>query len=258
MISTFLKYKQYHGCDVDNKINGLGNMTLIYVSTKGTNMFINMMISLQFSDIPHWEGLILECHHIYIHRCRGSGLIKSNRPRFEFYFSVNCIFWRYFFIFGKTLNKMFHFWYTIQSITCHAWFRSSDTKQWHMLWIWKSCFKYVTGNISGTYFFYPGVKCDGPAEPNITRSLIWKRLIASSVLWVLSARYPVSTAKIFVADIEKFDVWKNVLYQDFVKIIPKGKIGLTFAWQHETECYLGWHLIRHLWFPIDSRTIQRW
>ena len=79
-----------------------------------------------------------------------TGLIKSNRPLFQLHFSGTYI-WGKYLIFGKTLDKMLHFQYILKLITCHASFRSSDTKQWHTLWIGKSSFKRVTGSISRVY-----------------------------------------------------------------------------------------------------------
>ena len=37
--------------------------------------------------------------------------------------------------------------------------------------------------------------------------------------------FPVSTVKIFGADIKKMGVWSIVLYQDFPKVIPKATLG---------------------------------
>ena len=79
-----------------------------------------------------------------------TGLIKSNRPLFRFHFSVTYILGKYS-VFGKILVKMLHIQYISKLITCYVSFRSSDTKQWHALWIRKSCLNCVTGNISSTY-----------------------------------------------------------------------------------------------------------
>ena len=139
-----------------------------------------------------------------------TGLIKSNRPLFQLHFFVVCILGKYF-IFAKILDKMTLFQYILKLITCHASFRSSDTKQWHTMWIRKSCFKCVTGNISITY--NPGLKCDGQGTPNITKSLIWKSLIVSYMLpLLLNWIFPFQPWKIFGADIKKMDLWNIVLY----------------------------------------------
>ena len=92
------------------------------------------------------------------------GLIKSNRPLFQLHYSVTYVFGKYL-IFGKTLDKMLHFQYILKLITCHASFRSCDTKQWHTLWSRKTSFKCVTGNISSAHhsLYNLGMKCDRQA-----------------------------------------------------------------------------------------------
>ena len=81
---------------------------------------------------------------------RCTKLIKSNRPLVQLHRFVTYVLGKYF-IFDKTSDIMLYFQYILKLITCHASFRSSDTKQWNTLWIWKSCLNCVTDNISRTY-----------------------------------------------------------------------------------------------------------
>ena len=64
------------------------------------------------------------------------------------------------------------------------------------------------------------------SKPNITRSMIWKSLIASSILRVLlNWVFPFHPWNIFGADIKSMGVWSIDLYQDFLEVIPKAKLG---------------------------------
>ena len=146
---------------------------------------------------------------------RCTGLIKSNRPLFHYL------------IFGKTLDKMFQFQYIPKLITCNASFWSSDTKQWHVV---NPEIKFRVCNWQHwrriSRFIIRVWKCDRRAYPNIARSLIWKSVIVSSMLWVLlNWLFTFQPWKIFGADIKNMSVRSIVLYQDFFKVIPKAKLG---------------------------------
>ena len=79
---------------------------------------------------------------------------KKSKPVISFFlgfiFSVTYIFGKYS-IFGTILDKMLHFQYIPKLITCYVSFRFSETKQWQMLSIRKSCLNCVAGIIISTY-----------------------------------------------------------------------------------------------------------
>ena len=127
-------------------------------------------------------------------------------------------------IFGKTLDKMLHFQFILKSITYRASFWSPDSKN-------DTCCK--VGNqvssvslatlIAHITVYNPGLKYDGHAQPNITRSLIWKSLFASSMLQVLlNWLFTFQLWKIFGTDMGVLSI---VLYKDFFKVIPTATLG---------------------------------
>ena len=99
---------------------------------------------------------------------------------------------------------MFHIQYIPKLIICNSSFRSSDTKQWHTLWIRKLSFKRVTDNISSIYHgLYLHHKCRE----------------------FFSTDYPVSAVKIFGTGIKDMGVWCIVPYQDLLKVSQKANFG---------------------------------
>ena len=100
------------------------------------------------------------CAHVLLY----IGLIKSNQSFWQLHFPPTYILVKYF-IDSQTLNKMPQLYHTLKLISRHASFRFSGTKQWHTLWIRKSCLKRVTGSIIRVHITIhnPRLKCHGQA-----------------------------------------------------------------------------------------------
>ena len=109
---------------------------------------------------------------------------------------------------------MLYFQYILNLITCHVSCRSRDPKQWHTLWIPKSSF-----NREVCHWQHFQRIC-------IHRSLIWKSLIALSMLRVLFNKgIPVSAVKNIWRWYQELCMLSIALYQDFLKVIPKAALG---------------------------------
>ena len=69
---------------------------------------------------------------------------------------------------------------------------------------------------------------NAPDKQNQTLPDHWFGRVSLHHLYIASFTQlgiPVSTVKIFGADIKKIDVWNIVRYQDFLKVIPKATLG---------------------------------
>ena len=149
--------------------------------------------------------------------------------------------------FGKTLDEILHFDHTLKLTTVDISWWSSYTKQWHMLWILKSYFKYVTH----IYCIYQDV---GQALPNVIKPLIWESVITSAMLRILlSWQFLFQSQRIFGA------MWSLILYQDYLLRHPKGKIGLWMQGKMKQGALSGclrWHWMWLLWHLTSPRTVR--
>ena len=128
--------------------------------------------------------------------------------------------------FGKTLDEILHFDHIRKLTTFGTSLWSSYTKQWHMLWILKSYFKYVI-LINCIY------QDDGQALPNVIKSLIWESVITSAVLRILFGwQFLFQSRRMFGA------MWSIILYEDYLLRHPKARL--------DCECKARWSRVLFL------------